>query len=474
MTATTSKIIYALTKYVTYGLKFLQIMLLAKYLGPEGLAIFGFAQLVSLYVSFLHLGVPLSINTMLAVAKADEVKKVESHISDGFWILIILSAFFCIAGLGVIIYFPSLFTKFEFNKYGLLSIVMGSNLLLTQFFGNIYQTYQRFVRVALSELLSIAILSVVILLFYSDKSTLLYYFLVTNCLMIFLNLFFFFYKAPFNFEFALRIEHVKNLVRLGFPMLLGTVGFYLISISVRSFVSHFYLLHEIGLFTLGLSIANAAMLGLNAVSWTFYSTILANTCGDLGQAIQYIKKVNTIFNTCLAITIFGGILLMPVLFYFLPQYSQFYDGIVIMFLSQLFMSVSFGYSCVLIARKKQNSLAVISFSTLGVTVVLSYLVGLMKLPLLFQAAVILVGMSCYSVQICYSGARALNVEFGAALWKELFSYKILIPAFALIAIVLLKLPHILSVLPFVLVVVLMFRDIVGVWKLTFGKSQAIE
>lgn len=474
MTATVEKVIYALSKYVTYGLKFLQIMLLAKYLGPEGLAIFGFAQLVALFVSFLHLGVPLSINTMLAVAKPDEVKKVESHISDGFWLLIILCSFFCIAGLVVTIYSPSLFAKFEFAKYGLLSIVMGSNLLLTQYFGNIYQTYQRFVRVALSELVMIAVVFAVILLFYSDESTLLYNFLVANGLMIFLNLFFFFYRAPFKFEFALRIEHIKTLVRLGFPMLLGTVGFYLITLSVRSFVSHFYPLHDIGLFTLGISIGNAVMLGLNAVSWTFYSTILSNTCGSVDQAVQYIKKVNAIFNTCLAITIFGGILLMPVLFYFLPQYGQFYDGIVLMILSQLFMSVSFGYSCVLTARKKQNSIAIISFTTLAGTVVLSYLVGLMKLPMLFQAAVILVGMTCYSAQICYSGARALNVEFGTALWSELFSYKILVPTFVLIAIVLLKLPHILGALPFVLVVVLMFRDIVEVWKLIFGKSQGTE
>jgi O-antigen/teichoic acid export membrane protein len=292
--------------------------------------------------------------------------------------------------------------------------------------------------------------------------------------MIFLNLFLFFYRAPFKFEFALRIEHVNTLVILGFPMLLGTVGFYLITLSVRSFVSHFYPLHDIGLFTLGLSIGNAVMLGLNAVSWTFYSTILANTCGDVDQAVQYIRKVNVIFSTCLAITIFGGILLLPVLFYFLPQYNQFYDGIVIMVLSQLFMSVSFGYSCVLTARKKQNSIAVISFSTLAVTVVLSYIVGLMKLPMLFQAVVILGAMTCYSAQICYSATRALNIEFRAALWRELFSYKILVPAFVLIGMVLLKLPHILGVFPFVLVVVLMFRDIVEAWKLTFGKSQAVE
>ncbi len=82
-----NKIIYASVKYIAYGLKFLQLLFLANYLGPEGLAVFGFAQLVALYVSFLHFGIPFSIHTFLSISKEDKIKEVQSYISDGFFFL---------------------------------------------------------------------------------------------------------------------------------------------------------------------------------------------------------------------------------------------------------------------------------------------------------------------------------------------------------------------------------------------------
>src|ERR1035437_8419755 len=93
-----NKIFYTLSKYVTFGLKFIQALYIAKYLGPSGLAIYGFAQLISLYISFLHFGIPLSIHAMLSTAKEEEAIKVRTYISDGFSFLVSTGLFFCNVG----------------------------------------------------------------------------------------------------------------------------------------------------------------------------------------------------------------------------------------------------------------------------------------------------------------------------------------------------------------------------------------
>lgn len=464
-------IVYAISKYITYGLKFLQALVIAKYLGPSGLAILGFAQLISLYVSFLHFGIPLSVHTLLSISKNEEAEKAQGYISDAFWFLLVSGVFFCVCGWAALFAFPDLFEKFQFQRYGIWSIIMGINIFIVVFFSNIYQVYGQFVRVAVIELASILILFVALFMFKSDESQLIYWFLLISSLSILPNLFFFLYKAPFKIHFQLRAQALSVLIKIGLPMLISNVGFYLITISVRSITSYFYTLHEIGLFTFALSIANAVMLGLNAVSWTFYSIILANTSGPIDEAYTYIKNVNRIYNTILSLTIFLGILALPILFIFLPQYGAFYNGMMVLFLAQLFMSISFGYNCLLVAQKKQNVLAVVSFITLGIVVILSACMGFSGLPFLFQTVVILIGMALYSLQICYAGSRVAKNNFAQIWWKEILPIKILLPVLVLLLILIFDLNHWWGSSAIILFFVLSYEDLSYIFKLAVDKKK---
>ena len=428
------KIAYASTKYLTYGLKFFQLLIIAKYLGPAGLAVFGFAQLVSLYVSFLHFGIPLSIHAMLSVSKNEESLKAQSYISDGFTFLILSSVFFCVMGVCVILIAPSLFEKFEFHKYGTLSIIMGANLIIVQFFSNIYQVYAQYVRVALIELISVILPFIVVLLYKNNADDLLQYILWVSALNIIFNLFFFLYKAPFKISFSLRRDPLNLLIKMGVPMLLSNVAFYLITISIRSISSYYYDLQQIGHFTFGLNISNSVMLGLNAISWTFYSTILSNTCDDVNDAHAYIQKVNRIYNFILIITVFVGILCLPALFYFLPAYKVFYSGIGILLISQIFMSVSMGYNSLLVAQKKQNYLVVISFITLSFAIIASVCVCVFDMPMIFQPGVILIAMFLYSSLIFYLAAKICKKKF-MNIFFEVLSWKVFISIFLLLFII---------------------------------------
>jgi O-antigen/teichoic acid export membrane protein len=455
-----NKLIFTFSKYVTFGLKFILALYIAKYLSPAGFAVYGFAQLVSLYISFMHFGVPLSIHAMLSTAKAEKEAEIKTYVSEGFWLMVSAGFVYCIIGSIIVIANPSLFDKFEFYKYGVLSVVIGVNLILVQYFSNVYQVYGQYIRIALNELVSILLLFSVVFLFNDNPSTLLNTILWVSALTSVINMAFFVYRAPFKLTLSFRTDVVRRLIKLGIPMLVATVGFYLITISVRSIASYKYSLHEIGLFTFALNISNSVMMGLNAISWTFYSTILANTCGDVEEAHLYVQKVNRIFNFALCVTIFVGIVFFPILFYFLPEYKEFYNGIAILLLSQIFMSASFGYNSLLVAQGKQNSMALISFVTLAFAAILSILVCALELPFVYQTMVILLSMFFYSAQQCYAGAKVCKKNFFGVLFGEVFNYKILIPVVVWLVVILSGLNFLLGIAATLLFFILSYKDII--------------
>jgi O-antigen/teichoic acid export membrane protein len=466
------KLIFTASKYLTFGLKFVQALYIAKYLGPAGFAIYGFAQLIALYVSFLHFGIPLSIHAMLSTSKGEEEVRVKSYISDGFNFLVIAGVVYCIVGGLAVFLMPSLFEKFQFHNYGVLSVIIGVNLIVVQFFSNVYQVYGQFIRIALNELVSVILLFAVVFLYKNNEQDLLNTILLVSAFSIVINLVFFLYKAPFKIKFTLRMDVLRSLIKLGIPMLIATVGFYLITISVRSISSYEYSLYEIGLFTFALNISNSVMMGLNAISWTFYSTILANTCEDVGDAYIYIKKVNRIFNFVLCVTIFSGILVFPLLFYFLPEYKEFYGGIVILLISQILMSVSFGYNSLLVAQKKQNKMAVISFTTLLFVILAALLVCALKLPFIFQSVVIALAMLLYSLQMSYAGAKVCNQSFLKVFFGEVLNFKIIIPICCWLMVVFLDASFIWGLVATLSFFILSYNDMVYFLNLIKEKRKA--
>lgn len=453
------KVLYTGSKYITFVLKFIQALYIAKFLGPSGFAIYGFAQLIALYVSFMHFGIPFSVHALLSTAKNEDRQKTETYINDGLTFLLISGLIYCFIIGGVIFSMPHMFEKFQFERYGLLSVIIGLNLIVVQYFSNIYQVFGQFIRIALNELVSVIVLFCIVFIYKEDSESLLYYLLVTSALMFVLNAVFFLYKPPFKLRFSLRKAVLKKLLKIGLPMLLASVGFYLITISVRSISSYQYSLEEIGLLTFALNISNSIMMGLNAISWTFYSTILSNTCGETGEAHAYIKKVNRIYNFGLSITIFIGILVFPLLYFFLPAYESFNNGIIILLLSQIFMSISFGYSSLLVAQNKQNKMALVSFITLAFVVTLSVLVCYLQLPFVFQTLVIAVGMLLYSVLISYLGAKVCNQTFIKVFFIELLSHKIIIPVLIIIAMLFFNGSILFSVLALLVYLILSRKDV---------------
>ena len=91
-----------------------------------------------------------------------------------------IGATLCIFVGLVVFYYPFLFEKFEFYRYGIISSIIGVNLIIVQFFSNVYQVYSQYMRIAANEIISILTLLAVVFFLEANKRTcfIILYFLV--------------------------------------------------------------------------------------------------------------------------------------------------------------------------------------------------------------------------------------------------------------------------------------------------------
>ena len=113
----------------------------------------------------------------------------------------------------------------------------------------------------------------------------------------------------------------------------------------------------------------------------------------------------------------------------------------------------------MVAQKKQNKLAFISFSTLFITLLLSILVGVLKLPLMYQSIVVLISMAIYSLQICYEGAKVCGKSAYTVLLVEIFNYRILVSFIILLFVIFLNLGFLWTLTSVFVYFILSIRDI---------------
>ena len=146
-------ILFAINRYFVSALRILKGLILAKILGPYLLGIFGFIMLVQMYIRLSIFGLSLAINFELATNNMD--KSSEEKISDAFTMVLLSSLLILIISFTIsYLQFP-IFSKFEFNSFLIPTVTAAIMLVLSEFFTNIHQVYNKLGRIGVSEIISI-------------------------------------------------------------------------------------------------------------------------------------------------------------------------------------------------------------------------------------------------------------------------------------------------------------------------------
>jgi O-antigen/teichoic acid export membrane protein len=232
-------------------------------------------------------------------------------------------------------------------------------------FVNIFRINNNLAPIIYSEFL-IALATLVIIPFFS-KLALINAVLSSwvAALAIAIALYLFLYKKKIKYNTV----YLKPLFQAGLPLLLFIFSYNLMGLIIRTLIGLFYGTVWMGYFSFANSLTTAIMLSFNSITWLMYPAVIAKL-GDpelMGIELQnylisFTRKLSLIVFAiiCLAIVV------MPLLFMFLPKYLPVKGALTILLLNQVVFNAGFGFVSLAIGRKSYFQIAGVSLISVAI------------------------------------------------------------------------------------------------------------
>lgn len=402
-----SKLIqYIGIRYITFGLQFINSVLIAKYLGVYYFGVYSFLFLVSQYLQYIGMTPSFSLNTILSA------KKKNTLLSNKVWhnallLTVIISVLISLIGIIIVTIEPFLFQKYNFENYWyfIISFFVLSNF--NNLYVNLFRTYSSLKEINFNLIIT-PVLQLVVLFFAKGEKLLpllLWAIIIGNLLSVIC----FFYNTPLKHKLYLNKPIISNLVSRGFYLLLYNISFYFILISARTIVSAYYSPENLGYFTFSVNMSNAVFMIVGSLSFVIYPKILNkfsnNNMIENGALMKKIRE--TYITGCFVIT-FVAYLIIPFINYFLPSYVESIISFKILLLAQLILNNNFGYSSLLIARKQEKILTLYGVMALILVVTGGIFVSVLNYEFHYIAFMAFLGFMLYCYLVTKKGIGVLT------------------------------------------------------------------
>jgi O-antigen/teichoic acid export membrane protein len=389
-----SEIIFTLLRYLTYGFLTVRGFVLAYFLGPYFLGIYGYLMLYQQYLSYSNFGINYSVNSELAILgrnQNEERKKiVNSAFSGIFFIALILLL------ISALIYFfqIDLFPFHESYKYIFILTILTVLTHFQQVFVNVFRIDKKLKAIIIGELvLSVSLLIVAV--FFKGIELVNAIFYIWGVLLFFVVIY---YRIVYNEKIIFDITRIKFLLKLGFPLLVYAFSYYLMSLMVRTLIGAFYPIEVMGYFSFANNITTAIMLGLDTITWIIFPSMIAKLADiqlskkDLCNYLVTFTNRLTVLVLCL---VFVSIIGLPILFIILPQYKSIEYSLSILLINQIIFNSGFVFVSLCIARKMHKQMAFFSLISVAISGALSLFFCFYKLPYIWLVVSNVVGSLCF-------------------------------------------------------------------------------
>ncbi|MDR2010303.1 MAG: hypothetical protein LBQ22_07465 [Bacteroidales bacterium] len=355
---------YIFSRYATYLVQFVNSLLIAAYLGPYYLGIWGFITLIIQYLNQMNLGISHSVNAIIAIHKHKEwyAQKV---IGASISMLICLACLVVLFFVANELFLFEIGSKYGFSKYAPMVAAIGILGYFNTLFCNIFRIYGRLLEIAFSQTVFPVLMLLAILLFKGES--LLWALTITNLLAIGISFGLFVVRVPVKIK-PLFIPRLFKAIQIkGWYLFVYNASFYMILISTRSFVSSYYSVSEFGYFTFAFTLAHAVLLLLDSFSFIIYPKLLNRLASASIEKISALLAIlrNTYITTS-HLLVHTVILFFPLFLLFFPQYEESKQAFRLIALTLALYASSFGYSGLLIAKEEEKKL---SYAALGALVI---------------------------------------------------------------------------------------------------------
>ena len=396
---------FAFWRYLIFIIKFISGVLIAKILGPELYGIWALIVLVRQYLMYTSLGIKYAITVKLSTSKNDLNKSlyISSSVHIILFITLVLLAF------ALFLYYDLISGILpEIQQYLILVVCMVTLLQFQELFKNIFRVINKIKQVIFLEF--VFAISPFFVIFFFQNELLIEWLLGANIFAAFINLIYSLRILRIKLsQFSFKIQ--KELIQIGFPLLIYNISFYLILLSVKTIASIYYDTKSFGYYALSESIVNAVFLGLHSILWYFFPKFLKHFSAeqDLKKLSEQISSFSFVYVNSVFTISFLAISGIPILLLFLSDYKPISPILSILLMNQGILSFSAIYSSLIISKGGQVRLA--AMSVIGVLVAISsaIIIGLLDLPIKYMVLPSFLAFSVYSYLV-FNYARKKFLE----------------------------------------------------------------
>ena len=366
------------TRYATYGLQFILLLLVASRLGPYNYGIWGFITMLINYLYIINFGIANSTNVLIVQNKGKQTKINDYVKSSLYAISILIGILFlmmCLYGL----YDSSLFNKYNIGYLFYIICIIAAFQYINQLFSNICRAQGRLLELSIFQT-SIPVAILITTLFVKSNYLLyglLYAYLIAHLLSF---LFFLFRKGiPLNGKFS--GEKLIYLVKKGFFLFLYNSSYTLIFTTTASVISYYYTVEEYGHYSFSYNLGHSVMLILEAFVFLCFPKIVdqfyTGTKEKIKEVITSIRTNYVTFSHGLMYLAYSA---FPFFIFLFPQYKNAIPALLLTAISILLSTNSFGYNTLLISKNQERKVAIASGVSLLLNVIIGIIISLSGAP----------------------------------------------------------------------------------------------
>ena len=353
-------LIYLGSRYVTYFLNFVTSMVIAAELGPYYMGIWGFILLLLNYFQKFHFGITNSFN-VLYVQHRDNKEESDNYIANTMvlvsFLAILVVVFYLytqIVGIGV-------FEKYNADKYIIWVCLIAIFQYFVQFFVSLLRVKNKLNSVTFCQSI-IIVLNFLCIFFFRDEELILWLvagYVVGNILCILVTIF---SRTLPDFRYTkISSIYLGEILKKGLFLFLYNSCFYFIIISIRTIISKNYSVEEFGIFTFSFSLAHAALMTLEALTFVVFPKVIGKLSSPNPDEIKStIHILRTSYITTSHFLIYLVLPLFPLVLYFMPKYTGGLTSMNLIALTVLMQTSSSGFEELLVARNREKTISMIS------------------------------------------------------------------------------------------------------------------
>ena len=183
-----------------------------------------------------------------------------------------------------------------------------------------------------------------------------------------------------KFKLKFDIAIIKNLIRIGIPLLIYNLGYYIFSTIDRLVIINYLTSKDLGYYTFASQISKATLMFLNSILFIYYPTALKKLYLDeedrekRKNIIMLVKQYNIKIELIgVVLIVIGTILIVPFVELFMKQYLPSIDVYRILVLSVIANQLSYFISVFFLANNLQMRLVylqvITSIMALGLNII---------------------------------------------------------------------------------------------------------